>query len=183
MRTWQYLVCVAALTASAAVGGCEQQRGNDLARDLPRQEPSERQSSNEVISSPAAQADAPEPSEATTDGRYRKSVGGDGELSLTRMPGRISRVYAIAGGIPNGMATAADCAVIADGFIDDAGVFDGRIVFAGGGDLDEMNPDEGSAVESDSKLTIVFSDNTAEITAFDESVCGMGSGLAGMYRQ
>jgi hypothetical protein len=127
-------------------------------------------------------AEAAEPY-VPSGGRYTKATGGGGELSVTSKPGGISRLYVIAGGIPDGMATAADCALIAEGVISDNGDFEGVIIFAGGGDLDEANPDESYAVESGSKLTAVFKGSTAEITSFAGGLCGIGSGLAGVYRR
>ena len=94
------------------------------------------------------------------------------------------RVFVVAGGIPRGGLTAADCALVAVGTIE-GNTFQGEIKYLGDEERDfktMMVPDH--AVEAGHNLTITFAPQSATLPDGNDVVaagCPGGTGLLGRY--
>lgn len=107
-------------------------------------------------------------------GHYTKKRGGEGEMRIEKAEDGW-RVSVVAGGIPRGGATAADCTLIAVGTIK-ANAFQGEIKYS------DEKPDPNSAVEPGHKMSIAFAPNAATLETADvNDICGMGTGVFGRY--
>jgi hypothetical protein len=111
-------------------------------------------------------------------GHYTKKHGGQGKMHVEKTE-EGWRVFVVAGGTPNGGATASDCTLIAVGTIK-ANAFQGEIKY--GGDMGDEKPGPNFAVEAGHKMNIAFTSNFATLTAADvDDICGNGTGLFGRY--
>ena len=107
-------------------------------------------------------------------GHYTKKRGGPGEMRIEKTEDGW-RVFVVAGGIPRGAATAADCPLIAVGTIK-ANAFQGEIKYS------EEKPDPNSAVEPGHKMSITFAPNAATLEDADvNDICPLGTGIFGRY--
>jgi hypothetical protein len=115
-------------------------------------------------------------------GKYVKHRGGDGDMLLRQERGQWA-VYVDAGGIPNGAATAADCALIAFGqFKGD--VFEGEIKLVGDATdpkWTERHYDKEDMVEPGHKMTVKFTGKKADVNAESFGICGNNDGTSGLY--
>ena len=111
-------------------------------------------------------------------GHYTKKRGGEGKMRV-EMTDEGWRVFVVAGGTPNGGATAADCTLIAVGTIK-SNTFQGEIKY--GGDMGDEKPGPTFAVEAGHKMNITFAPSFATLTTGDVGdICGNGTGLFGRY--
>jgi hypothetical protein len=111
-------------------------------------------------------------------GHYTKKRGGEGKMHVEKT-GEGWTVFVVAGGIPKGGATAADCTLIAAGAIK-GNTFQGEIKY--GGDMGDEKPGPNFAVEAGHKMNIAFAPKFATLTTADAGdICGNGTGLFGRY--
>lgn len=111
-------------------------------------------------------------------GQYTKKRGGEGKMRVQKT-GEGWRVFVVAGGTPNGGATAADCTLIAVGAIK-ANAFQGEIKY--GGDMGDEKPGPNFAVEAGHKMNIAFAPKFAALTTADVgNICGNGTSILGRY--
>lgn len=111
-------------------------------------------------------------------GRYQRTTPSGGTLTLSG-EGKSWRVHVVAGGIPNGASTAADCELVA------VGPFGGNRIE---GTLVPFEGDMGglTAAEIGSQpgtITVVLDGVKATVSEQNASsrFCGMGSDLSGVY--
>jgi hypothetical protein len=111
-------------------------------------------------------------------GDYTKKGGGEGKMRVEKAE-QGWRVFVVAGGIPNGGATAADCTLVAVGVIK-ANAFQGEITYGGDAGDEKLGPN--FAVEAGHKINIAYAPNSATLTRADVGgICGSGTGLFGRY--
>jgi hypothetical protein len=111
-------------------------------------------------------------------GHYTKKRGGEGTMNVEKTD-EGWRVSVVAGGTPNGGATAADCTLIAVGALK-ANAFQGEIKY--GGDMGDEKPGPNFAIDAGHKMNIAFEPKFATLKTADVAdICGNGTGVFGRY--
>ena len=134
---------------------------------------------------PAAQDAAGDPAAVETPGApqiagtYTRTDPSNGEL-VVAPEGDAWRLTVVAGGVPDGAATAADCELAAVGPLEDGRVVGTLVAFEGeiGGLTDE------DVADGSGTITAVFGeDGVVQVTEMNASSrhCGLGSDLSGTY--